>query len=85
MGVAVSQATRSTLQILCWMCSFSSSWDVDYSVPRSAKVQFTRINGKYLFYYDNMQLSVVGAECEGAGLYKSVFRYKFHGIIVIYG
>lgn len=78
MGVAVSQAARSTLQILCWLCFCNPSWDAAYSLPKSAKVQFTRIN------CDNMQLSVVGVECERTDIYKRVFKYTFYGTDIIY-
>jgi len=48
-GGAISQAARSSLQVLCWMCSFSSSWDDDYSVFRFTKVWFTRISKDIFF------------------------------------
>jgi hypothetical protein len=42
-GTAISQAARSSLQVLYWMCFFGPSWDVDYSVFRFAKVEFKEL------------------------------------------
>jgi hypothetical protein len=42
-GTAISQAARSSFQVLYWMCFFGPSWDVDYSVFRFAKVQFKEL------------------------------------------
>lgn len=42
-GTAISQAARSSLQVLYWMCFFGPSWDVDYSLFRVAKVEFKEL------------------------------------------
>jgi hypothetical protein len=42
-GTAISQAARSSLQVLYWMCFFGPSWDVDYTVFKFAKVEFKEL------------------------------------------
>jgi len=42
-GNAISQAARSSLQVLYWMCLFGPSWDDNYSLFKVAKVEFKEL------------------------------------------
>lgn len=60
-GTAISQAARSSLQVLYWMCFFGPSWDVDYTVFKFAKVKFKELwQNFFSFFCDKMQLHIVG-------------------------
>jgi len=59
-GTAFSQAARSSLQVLYWMCLFRPSWDVDYSLFRVAKVEFKELKKIFFsFSCDKMLLCIV--------------------------